>query len=512
MKNKKLNYIIPCILVIGFAVWAWIRLVVENSDLLYEAQNQSFWQPGRLFLEQTLLQPGGWISWVGKYLTQYFYYPALGAFILIALWLIIYLLWTYCIKPMWYLSWIGMFFPVMLLMQVTSTGYLVYICKAPDWYFTPTLMCLLFSLLLGVAGIFFGPKTRYCCSVVVAVALMGSLYSWANKSEIPSTMIVPFNTQLDDVNFHAELHMKHALEKGKWQEALSEMRHAGKNPTRAMWLMKNVALLNQGRLTNDWLEYGCMTQIPTIKDSILVPMVESTGECIYFQHGSIQFAYRWCMENNVEFGASNGRLRLMTLCALIKEEWDLAEKYVNLLSRTTFHKEWAEQQRRYIGHPELLANDPICRTAIIINKARMNGLDGDAGQAENFIVNTYASNNMHQCYELAQLGVIYALQSQNIKNFWNQFYVYANLNGDKPMPLLIQEAIYLFINLEPQSAPRHDFPFDPQVPKLYEQFNARVQQLSALGYKDDALATALQKEFGKTYFWFYFFCRNLKTY
>lgn len=497
---------------LAFVAWAWFRLVEQNSDLLYEAQDQGYWQPGMLYFNEIALQPFGWLSWLGQYLTQYFYYPALGSSILIILWLVIYSLCTYALKPVWYLSWVGLILPVLLLFHVTSPGYFVYVNKVADWWFTPTLICLVFSLLFAVVCRFLPNKGRIVAACLLLVCVGGSYYRMVSLTEMPASLNRPFHPMLDNANFRAELRMERALEAGQWQTALTEMRHAGKNPTRSMWLMKNIALLNQGRLATDWLEYPCLTKLPAFNDSILVPQVESVGPFLYFMHGNIQFAYRWSMENTVEYGPSMKRLRLMVRCALLKGEWDLANKYLNLLSRTLFHKEWAESQRRFVGHPELLAQDPVYRIADLISRSRINILDSDQSRVENYILNIHTQDMGHSCLEMAELSLIYTMQTQDISRFWKQFFLYANLHNGKPMPLLFQQAVYLFIKLEPQSAPRQDFPFDPMVPKMYEQFQARVQQLTSRGCSEAELPAALQREFGRSYFWFYFFCRNLTTY
>jgi len=513
MKNKRITYISAILSGVAFVVFAWIRLVVQNADLLYSLQEQCFWQPGSAYLDQLVAEPkvGGYLSWMGQYLTQYFYYPALGASILIALWLVIYALWAYALKLKWYLNWLPLLLPLLLLFHVTSIGYFLYISKAPDWCFTPTLMCLCGSILLGLLALFIGTKARYA-SIVVLLGMGIFMFQWNEQNEIPASLRRPFCGMQDDVNFRAELRMAKAMEEAHWQELLTDMRHASKNPTRAMWMMKNVALLNQHRLTTDWLEYPCMTLLPARRDSVIVPLVESSGPLIYFMHGSVEFAYRWSMENMVEFGPSMGRLRLMIRCALVKGEWDLADKYLSMLEKTTFQKEWAQKQRRYIKHPELLADDPSYKLAYKMSESITNILDADQSHLENYLISAYVLFHSHNCHELSELSLICALQSQDIKNFWNQFFQYAHLNEGKPMPLLLQQAAYLFIRLEPQSAVRKDFPFDPKVPELYNKFQTRVQQLSAKGYSEADLPMAMQREFGNSYYWFYFFCRHLDTY
>lgn len=509
-KNTR-DIIIPTLLAIAFAILAWVRLIVQNSDLLFEAQEQSLWLPGSLFMQDMLQQPGGWFNYVGRYLTQYFYYPAIGASILIILWLSIYVLTLFAFRLKWYLSWVAMIVPMLLLWAETSIGYAVYISKVPEVWFAPSLFVTFIALLLAVAQPFnLWIRTSWQAVVIITGCVLVS--QWREQVDIPQSLFTPFHGSLEDARFHTELRMDRAIEEGNWKEALNELRNLKEPPTRQIWMLKNVALLQQGRLGDNWLNYPSITTPPSSNDSIIVPIVLSSGPLIYFHHGSIQFAYRWSIENMVEFGATNKRLRMMIRCALIKEEWDLAEKYISMLSRTTFHKEWAEEQRKFLHHPELLAKDPYYRIPLAISQTRTNLLDGDNSLIENYLISNYSQSSMHSCPELAELGVVYAMQTQNINNFWNQFYIFADIPQNRHMPISFQEAIYLFIQLEPASAPKHDFPFDPIVVESYKNFQTRSQQLMKMGYNDEALAKAMYREFGKTYYWFYFFCRNQKTY
>ncbi|MBP5679983.1 MAG: hypothetical protein J6X31_02950 [Bacteroidales bacterium] len=503
--------IIPIVLGVAFAILAWVRLVVQNSDLLYEAQDQGFWQPGSLYFQQVLQQPGSWLSWAGQYLTQFFFYPAWGASILILLWLVIYALSLYAWRLPWYLCWVALVIPMMLLWAETSGGYHIYLSKVPDWWFTPTLFFVLVAIVMAV-GHWLSVPWRAAWQVVCLGTAFFLSHQWMQESQVPAPMQVPFHATLDDANFRAEMRMERAAERAAWSEVLTEMRAAGSTPTRAMWLYKNIALLNQNRLSTSWLDYPCLTQLPAFQDSVLVPLVYSQGPMIYFLHGSIEFSYRWSMENMVEFGPSMKRLRMMTRCALVKGEWMLAEKYLNLLLRTRFHRDWALQQWGYLRHPEKLEKDPFYSMAIQLSKARYNVLDGDSGKLESYIVNTYTEGGHMPCPALSELGLIYAMQSQNIQRFWKAFFDYASTLDNKDMPLLCQQAAYLFVKLEPQSAPRTDLPFSPEVSQTYNLFSQRATQLAQKGVKEADLSQAMQHEFGKTYYWFYYFCRSQKEY
>lgn len=509
--KKYINLIVPALLAIAFIALAWVRLVVQNSDLLYEAQDLSFWQPDELYRSQVTAQPGGWLNWVGQYLTQFFYHPGLGASFLIVLWIAIYLLTLYAFRLRWYLCWIALIVPMMLLWAETSQGYAIYVDKAPDWYFVPTLFVLIICLALMI-GRFVPRWAGWSWQGICLIAACVMASTWMEDAQVRKPLRTPFYATLDNDIFQREIRMERAAEEGRWSDAIREMRQSSEPPTRSMWLMKNVILLNQGELMNRWLDYPSMTELPLMRDSVIVPMVEQAGALIYYMHGCIEFAYRWSMENMVEYGPSMKRLRMMTRCAIIKEEWDVAEKYLNMLSRTTFHREWAEQQRRLLYHPELVHEEPTYRMAWILSREHQNLLDGDESKEEPYIVKTFPTLSQYRCPELASLSLVYAMQMQDIKLFWNSFYRYVELHDAQSMPILIQQAAYLFIRLEPQSAPRTDFPFDESVVKMYAQFNQRSQQMIKRGYKDDNLAQALRKEFGRSYYWFYFFCRQLKTY
>ena len=76
---------------------AAVLLVVFESDFLYTAQEQNLFLHTPLFFEQQMVRAGGLLTWAGCYLTQFFYYPMLGAGLLCLLWA--FLLWLLLHPP-----------------------------------------------------------------------------------------------------------------------------------------------------------------------------------------------------------------------------------------------------------------------------------------------------------------------------------------------------------------------------------------------------------------------------
>ena len=116
---------------------AAVLLAVFEADLLYTAQEQNLFLHTPLFFEQQMVRAGGLLTWAGCYLTQFFYYPMLGAGLLGLLWA--FLLWllqrTFRRKE----PWPGLLPVACLLMTITTLGYWVYYLKLPGVLFDATV-------------------------------------------------------------------------------------------------------------------------------------------------------------------------------------------------------------------------------------------------------------------------------------------------------------------------------------------------------------------------------------
>lgn len=132
--------------IIVFMIIAAIVLAVINNDLLYTIQDCSIFCKGHTFQAPFSCIPGGMISWIGCYFTQYFYYPWLGTSILIIMWMILYFLcikvykltfqnYAYCIIPI-----------TALLCSLIGLGYWIYYMNMPGYWFSGTLGCIYLTL------------------------------------------------------------------------------------------------------------------------------------------------------------------------------------------------------------------------------------------------------------------------------------------------------------------------------------------------------------------------------
>ena len=349
-------------------------------------------------------------------------------------------------------------------------------------------------------------KEAYALLASIVIVFCASYYA-ADKANI------------DDYNYHAEMRMYRGIEEQRWNDVLTEMGNIPGDATREMVLFKNIALLNTGKLGSALFRYNNMSAETYKYDSLEIHMVQTAAPLIYYNHAKTNFAYRWCIENSVEYGYNISNLQNLTRCSIIAGEWDVAKKYLDILKTTTFHKEWAEHYDSLVNNPKLLSEYHEFDVVKELYDHMGSTLDGDNGLCEMYLLN-YFSNTMNKDSKLLQeLTLAYACIQKDIQMFWPRFFLYANLHKGEDMPIHYQEAAFLYGNLEPSSMDISHMPFDKEkVIDRYASFQNMSQQImrqqkSMTGDIDTKKVGELMKPtFGDTFYWFYFFCRDVKSY
>ena len=153
--------------------------------------------------------------------------------------------------------------------------------------------------------------------------------------------------------------------------------------------------------------------------------------------------------------------------------------------------------------------------ANIIDLQRHMGsvLDGDNGIPEMYLINYFSRSMNKDSKYFQEMTLVYALVQKDIQLFWPRFVQYAYLNSDKTMPIHYQEAAYLYGKLEPQSMDISRMPFDQQqIVARYERFNQTAQSLLSTGLDTKQVGENMKAVYGDTFWWFYFFCRDIVSY
>jgi hypothetical protein len=335
------------------------------------------------------------------------------------------------------------------------------------------------------------------------------LLPWALVHVVLAIVLV-WGTKLcwyDDYNFHKELRMVRYMEAEDWNGVMMEAADQQDEPTRAIVMMRNLALFRLGRQGDEMYRYRqgakpSNTPIP-------VSMMQVCGCSLYYFYGLPNYCQRWCMEDGVEFGWRAEYLKQLTRCALVNNEHVTAAKYMNLLKHTRYHGEWVEKYEKYLNNMEAVRSDQNFQPVLHLMDHE-DKLSSDQTVVEQFLmyhfVNDASDDVLYQ-----DMSLNAALWTKDIQTFWPFFDKYARNHRAERMPVHYQEAAYLYGHLE-NNIDISQMPFDESVKQNYENLRRAAENCSRMGMSEEKMKEALYPQFGQTFYFEYFLVRNMKLY
>lgn len=370
----------------------------------------------------------------------------------------------------------------------------IYVAGLPDYIWNdaerylyyPALVAIAFCLLLSTT--LFTQKNIVC----LIVSLIGMIVA----------AICLFNYTYRDSNFFDTLEQKQALEQGNYERVLDIARTAETPPTRIQVMLTREALWQTGLAGDKMFAYPD-GDAPCNSPRQFQYMRLLCGRLFYYLEGKVNYAYRWCMEDMVEYGRRPDYLCYMTKCALVNGEWKLADKYLDALDHTLWYKDFATKYRTYVTDYSLVAKDK--EMSAIKPLLRYNDvLDGDGGLIELFILNSYAYSTGGS-REIVERALMNSLIIKNLDNFWYRFMaLLPGWNGH--IPVHFQEAALMVAQLQ-GGVDTSKLPIDNAIRERF----AQLVEKSGQNGDNASNAYMLKPEFGDTYWYYYFFVEGLKT-
>ena len=334
------------------------------------------------------------------------------------------------------------------------------------------------------------PLLAIAAKVGVAAAVVAGVYLFWYKDE----------------NFHRELAMQHGIEKQDWEGVLKVAADQQDEPTRAIVMMRNLALSRVGRQGNEMFLYRNGSK--AYNAPFGMRMMLCIGPMIYYQYGMLNYCNRLCIETGVEFGFSPEYLKLMAKCAILNGEQQAARKYLRLLKHTLWYDDWATETEKLLSQPELIAKDPEMG-AITHMMHYDNTLSSDQGFVERFLMLHLAKSSYKDDPIFQEQALLATLWTKDTDDFWMRFMDYIRLHPNDPMPRYYQEAAYLYANIEERDNVLK-LPFDESVKSGFDHF---MKSASALDGADiERAREALFPSFGQTYFFDFYTMSQLPEY
>lgn len=123
----------------------------------------------------------------------------------------------------------------------------------------------------------------------------------------------------------------------------------------------NLALFMSGRGSElpSFKQYGTRGLIlPNIRD-----LISNSSSCeVFWRLGMINESLRYAFDTQESLvnNRKSGRwMSRMAECQILNGRYDVAEKYLDILSHSLFYRKWAEDQRQYLRNDEAIASNPI---------------------------------------------------------------------------------------------------------------------------------------------------------
>lgn len=619
------KYIIHSLPFLSVVIIACLLLFFE-SDMLWkiEEQNLFLWQ--WLFFKEQMVVPGGMLTWLGTFFTQYLYHPWLGVLMLGAWWLL--LVWlvrrAFRLSGWWCLLAV---IPVLfILVTIVDMGYWVYFLKLRGHFFVTTIgTTAVVALLWGFRVLnekFERGNGKYfsliyvflVCAIcyplmgiyALGAALVMAVWAWrlphavangkARRSRalltsivaVASVIIVPlvcyrylyyqinivniyfaelplFFIQEEyhiyylpyylllaffvclglvddrlkikdgkskmhllsfiiallflalsvayaayfwnrDENFHHELAMQRCIERLDWEGVLHEAGMQEDEPTRAIVVMRNIALARLGRQGDEMYRYKNGSKLSNAP--FIMRMMMVIGPLTYYHYGLPNCCNRLCTELGVEFEWRVEHLKYMLRCAVLNGERPLARKYRDILKQTTYYGEWAEETYSLLDRPDDIAKDG--EMGFITHMMHYdNYLTSDQGYTEEFVMRHLSKSTYDGDPVFNEQALLASLWTRDTRKFWHHLADYVRLHPGKRPPIHVQEAAILFGDLEERPG-MESWPFDDSVRESYRRFTEIAPQYD--GYEVEGLRKIMYPLFGKTYYYDYYLMSDLPQY
>jgi hypothetical protein len=357
MSKEKKKLILPIIPLMFALVYVWAAWYY--GDVFRMARERSFWVASSQQMEFLLSQEYGTLWYIGRMMMMLFRHPWLGALPFAAM-----ITWsTWCLgygmrlNAQW--RW---------LQYIPAGAFLTWLSyEGVNLYFE------------NEAGIIMG--IPFCTTIILSI-WAGMIASFSRKKS-PAIIVMPKDeTQLQNLlqvitltialtvpTIITEIwrpytrvvaQMNVEVINKDWKKVAEIARDNAELSYRPIAAHYAIALVNMGqicdRLYDIRLDYDSVyIQSKGGKaNNNALPLYQE--DCDYYA-GLVQTCIHHAMERVTMIGPNIHSLQLLTKCALLKGELQVAKKYLRILKDVPFEKEFVEKYSAYVENPQLIESD-----------------------------------------------------------------------------------------------------------------------------------------------------------
>lgn len=279
----------------------------------------------------------------------------------------------------------------------------------------------------------------------------------------------------------------------EWEEAI-ESQEKSPSRDRIGQYFYNIALSETDQLC-DRLFYGVQDFGP---NSLVLPWAFehlNSGGYFYYAIGLVSEAHRWAYEEMVVHGYRPQNIKILAKTSLINGDVRMARKYINILKRTVYYRDWAKDFEEMADNPDLMRSDPdLVRVLDILPRSNFFI---EYNQAEsNLPLLLEAQPDNKRAFEYFLAGLLLAKNVEVAVNFIKEM----KEAGYTRIPRHLEEAALVYINSTNVFPDLGGLTISSETQARFDQYSAYYVQARA---DLSTLREKMQAEFGNT-FWFYF--------
>ncbi len=487
----------PFLAVSFLVIWLFSWLIY--GDVFYICEQWSYFAFDKELMHEVLCVKTGALQIVGRFFLLFFKYPWLGGLIYsLILTSIVYFL-IYIFNLNGFLRLLSLIPVCAWFVYIVSIGLSLFYQYDQSFAFYGPVICLLALILISFAVRIISkrkfpavasdcktdgtmPNVLNLCIPIVFFVLL-SVYCSIEKQDVLYTTRMMRLCQNQDWNEMIDLGLK------------------AKNPSKAVAAYYAIGLRMNDQL-NERL-FDIYHQYPQTR-LINRTGVEESGYLLYeseidFHFGLINPAYHYCMEHTVMSGKSVYCLKYMFLTSLLRNEKELADKYLELISFVPFERSFVKKYRPMLFDNSLVNSDYLLSTVYSMIPA------SDAYEEE-FPIPLYIwyhkyLNNFYS-RRTFENSMAVALYTKDLDDFTKL----ARIMPDEPtVPAAFEDALVV------EAMRKNDMKFLQQIPEYAVSSTKQMlnEAASLRGKSTKEKGIALKDKYTGKYT-FYYFYQNLK--
>lgn len=475
-------------------LFLWVFFSWIYGSVFYICEQNSFFAFNSLLMKNISSMEWGYFILLGRFLLLSFHFPLIGGFILSSILVFFVLLSCYLCGNHKRLYFIPLLLVFAFIFFLLNSGYnLFYQRESSIVFIIPVVGLFVVSIFALLKRVLTRTKFKDWYKSEKASALRNN---WITSIFIIlclgalSTYALTINQ-----NIRATCKMQVLLEDDDY-ESMIEIAHSVRHPNRGVAAYHAIALQQTGQLLDHEFDIPYQYPIENVKnrtnkndDAITLYSIDGN-----FFAGLSMTSYHDAMERFVVDGPTIFMLKRLCRAALANHEWNLARKYVYILSYVPFETKTVERFQHLIANPSALAQDA---TFMKINDLfPMEDSFEQEYQTPLFLGYNVAAGSFRSLEALkASIGA--CLYTKKMPEFIDRVMV---LNGQS-LPVCVEQALALQSYSQPDL--RKMFPIEQGY--AFKQVVAFAQSACLYLNKREEGAKVLKDEWLQFYPYYYYF-------